>query len=163
MVYKKTIMAMGMSLFFITSAYAGTPSLGMTTITDESSQTDQKIFAPNTPKIVLHAQIIDAIDGTQVTGQWIAAHAHNLPIEYRIDSAGVTLKAGNNDVTLSLSKPNNGWPVGDYRVDISIDSHPVGAATFEIQGQSADSENNSPPWNDVIIRDAIQRKINKFQ
>ena len=43
------------------------------------------------------------------------------------------------NVTGSLSKPNAGWPVGKYRVDLSIDGKVVGTAHFKI---SKDADNN---------------------
>ena len=38
-----------------------------------------------------------------------------------------------NNVDFNMSKPNAGWPVGDYRVDLFINGKPTGNAKFQVK------------------------------
>jgi len=53
--------------------------------------------------------------------------------DYKIDSAEFTAGMLTNTATFNLSKPNNGWPIGKYRVDVTIDGKPAGSEKFEIE------------------------------
>lgn len=53
---------------------------------------------------------------------------------YAIDTAGFTMKANNMDAGVSsLSKPNNGFPVRKYRVDIFVVGQFAESAKFWVE------------------------------
>ena len=61
-----------------------------------------------------------------------ASRCRVAPANYAIASDEVSANGSVNVVNYSLSKPNNGWPIGHYRVDLSIDGKPAGTAEFDI-------------------------------
>jgi hypothetical protein len=90
-------------------------------------------FTPSTPKIFLRAHMVDVASGAKITTSWIAVDTHGTaPPNYKIDSADFVAGVLTNTVDANLSKPNNGWPVGKYRVDLSVDGKTAGSATFEV-------------------------------
>jgi hypothetical protein len=99
----------------------------------DNDGTDTKVFAIDTPKIFLHADLEDAVDDTKVSSTWIAEKTDKAPPNYKIDSVELTASENMDVVTFSLSKPNAGWPVGDYRVDLFINGKPAGSAHFKVR------------------------------
>ena len=90
------------------------------------------MFETDTPKIFLHAEVDDVEAGTKLSATWIAEKTDKAPPNTRIDSIILTANDDTDFADFALSKPNAGWPVGDYRVDLSIDGSPAGSARFQI-------------------------------
>ena len=84
----------------------------------------QTTFATDTPQITLGLQLKDFKAGDTVKGAWIAEKTSVAPPNYEIDSSTLTL-ASSPTVAFRLSKPNSGWPTGQYRVDVSYNGGPV--------------------------------------
>ncbi|WP_341992697.1 hypothetical protein [Azorhizobium sp. AG788] len=84
----------------------------------------QTAFAANTPKIVLGLQVRDVKAGDKLTAAWIAEKTDAAAPNYTIASVAIPLGASPT-VSSSLSKPDAGWPPGQYRVDVSYNGGPV--------------------------------------
>lgn len=84
----------------------------------------QTAFAADTPKIVLGIEVRDVKAGDTLTAAWIAEKTEAAPANFAIASVAVPLGASPT-VASSLTKPNAGWPVGQYRVDVSYNGGPV--------------------------------------
>jgi hypothetical protein len=113
------------------TAQADEPRFGQTAFALEGSSSPQTSFTPDTPKIVLHVQLLEVPAGAKIASDWIAVQAAGAPENYRID--GVTVDAtGENEAEFSLSKPDAGWPVGSYRVDLSINGKKLQSPEFKI-------------------------------
>lgn len=114
-------------------ADAADAHFGETAFSTENGRTAQDTFTPDIGKILLHVELIDAEKGQKVTAAWIAERTEVAPANYKIDASTVTLAAKDADeVTFSLSRPNNGWPVGLYRVDLDIDGAATRSAHFTV-------------------------------
>jgi hypothetical protein len=116
------------------AAFAGEPRFGQTAFALENGNSALTVFAPDAPKIVLHVQIQDMPKGAKITADWIAAKTDVAPANYKIDSASVELDkdVASDEVSFSLSRPNAGWPVGDYRVDLSINGKLAKSPQFQV-------------------------------
>ncbi len=79
---------------------------------------DNPNFNTETPEIYVSCQLKNAPPETQVEFTWYYLGQRKIKID------AVTLSSGDLTGTLnmysSLSKPNNGWPVGEYEVVIAI-------------------------------------------
>lgn len=87
---------------------------------------DNPNFATNTPEIFLSCQLKNAPQDTKVQFAWY----YNGQKKILIDAVKVNTgdRTGTLDLHSSLSRPNNGWPRGEYEVVISIvdtDKEPV--------------------------------------
>jgi hypothetical protein len=123
------------ALFCISgAAFAGEPRIGQTAFVLDGGNSAQTVFAPDAPKIVLHAQIQDMPKGAKVSADWIAVKTNAAPANYKIDSATYELDNDmpTGEATFDLSRPNAGWPVGDYRVDVSINGKVVKSPEFKV-------------------------------
>lgn len=118
-----------------TSPLFASPHFTDIVVSDSEEGDAVDTFAPTTAKIFVHADMFDVAKGAKMTGAWIAVDTHGAaPPNYKIDSADLVADGNINTVTYSLSRPNKGWPVGKYRVELSVDGKIVGTASFTIQG-----------------------------
>jgi len=130
---KPTIFAALFATFItVAPALAADPSIGRTALTLPDAKEVQTTFKSDAPKIILHAELLDMQQGTKVSADWIAENTNGAaPPNFKIDSAEITVK-DEDEATFSLSKPNNGWPVGDYRVDLLIDGAKAKSVAFKV-------------------------------
>ena len=105
----------------LTGCYVSTANLtdvmSCTEITDNLCTEDITSFSPDTPEIYVSAILNNAPEGTLTTFSW-----RYLEDNYDIDS--ITLESIDTTTTLqsSLSIPDNGWPLGEYEVILSLES-----------------------------------------
>ncbi len=89
------------------------------------------VFYPDSPIIHCIVGIKSAKRGTVVKGEWVSVNAISTP-NYVIDSANVKLPGESANVHFSITKPNKGWPVGNYKLKIYINNNYVTYAPFKI-------------------------------
>jgi uncharacterized RDD family membrane protein YckC len=111
---------------------AGSPRYTDLVLSDAKNGAPKKAFKPGTAKIFLYAKLVDVPSGSVVKGAWIAEKTRVAPANYKIDEKELHIGPMMSEVTYSLSKPNAGWPVGDYRVDLFIDNKPAGNVKFKV-------------------------------
>ena len=89
-----------------------------TELSGDQCTSDVPIFEVNSPQIVVSAELKNPPSDTQVEFTWNYVSNGTTKID------AVILNSGDNIGTLelhsSLSRPNNGWPQGDYEVVIKI-------------------------------------------
>lgn len=126
--------SMLLGLLFAAPLFAA-PHFTDIVVSDSKDGDAVETFAPTVGKIFVHAEMADIDKGAKMTGSWIAVDTHGAaPPNYKIDSADLVADGVINTVTYSLSKPNKGWPIGKYRVELSVDGKIVGTASFTIEG-----------------------------
>ena len=81
------------------------------------------------------AQLEDVDQDTKLSAAWIAEKTDAAPANYKIDSTDLTAKAGMDEATFTLSKPNNGWPVGKYRLEIYLGGKLVKSMPFSVKAK----------------------------
>ncbi|NML72930.1 hypothetical protein HHL25_02205 [Rhizobium sp. S-51] len=134
---KKPIFALVLALAAATggtSAWAG----GFENIVLSSEQDAEETkdsFAADTAQIFISADITDEVSsGSKITVAWVALDTAGVaPANYKIDEATFDVGAIDNQLDASLSKPNNGFPVGSYQVQISVDGKPAENVNFTVK------------------------------
>jgi hypothetical protein len=90
-------------------------------------------FGTDQPELHAIAVLKDAAKGTVVNGMWVSIDAIAQP-DYPIDSVSVQLpEKGDTQVHFSLSRPTNGWPVGNYKLDVYLNDNLVSTTPFSIK------------------------------
>ena len=93
---------------------------------------DTHTFKPSTAKIFVRAATVDIPAGAVIRSEWIAVKTKVAPPNYKIDAYDLKATPGMNRIDLAMSKPNAGWPEGDYRVDILVDGKKVTDVRFNV-------------------------------
>lgn len=90
-------------------------------------------FTSDAPKLFALVKTTGTEKGAQLRGAWIAEDVGAAaPANTKIDEATVTGPSGDFSATFSLSKPNAGWPVGKYRVEVYAGEKIVATLKFSI-------------------------------
>jgi len=107
-----------------------------TSITDDDEIDEPTTtFAPSTPKIYCAWHSDGMVVGTTLRGVWIAEDVGNVaPPNYKIDEASLTVAVANQG-NFSLSKPNKGFPVGKYRLEIYSGDKLLKTVRFRVEGE----------------------------
>ena len=92
-------------------------------------------FAPNAPMIVCVWKASGVITGTPVRGVWIAEDVGQAaPPNYKIDEVTLHMPAF-DEGKFTLTKPNNDWPVGKYRLEIYLGSDLAKTLPFTVKAK----------------------------
>jgi len=90
-------------------------------------------FIVDAEEVVVVYEAVDLTVGTVLKAVWIAVNAEGVSPDYVIDEATKTIDAaGDFSGYFSLTRPDNGWPPGDYRVDLYIGAEALESLTFTI-------------------------------
>jgi hypothetical protein len=117
----------------ISSAQLGTGATPEYKIIGEASS-----FSQDIPEIVAVGFVDGVNTGSVLKGLWIAEDTGDVASpNYQIAAKELKLSGGGEPFTVSLSKPNNGWPTGTYRVELYIDGTLAKVLPFTITGKAA--------------------------
>lgn len=108
------------------------------------------------------------VEGTQansiIRGVWVSIDAISIP-NYEIASAEVNVERnGPASAHFALSRPTNGWPQGNYRLDVYLGDQLIGSKGFPMAAATVAAPTASPvataPVNDQA---QIQKKLQALQ
>lgn len=71
--------------------------------------------------------------GDKFRGVLIADHAGRIAPNTKVTEATTTLSGDTIDGDVSFSRPTNGWPPGDYHVEIYINDRPATTVRFKFE------------------------------
>jgi len=90
-------------------------------------------FSSDTPQIYVRWQGQRLRKGGKVKAVWIAENiGEDFPRDYKIDEASATVESEKTRGAFTLARPENGWAIGDYRVEFYVDDVFVDAAKLKI-------------------------------
>ncbi len=122
-----------LGVFLSGTALAGKPQYTEIVISDSEGGDEIDAFAPGTAKIHITADLVDVSPGMKISSKWIAEKCKGAPANYQIDGIAMTVAPKVNVAHFSLSKPNAGWPVGIYRVELSINDKLTDTVHFKVE------------------------------
>ena len=91
------------------------------------------VFSSDTPQIYVrwHGQRLRK--GGKVKAVWIAEDiGEDFPQGYKVDEASATVESQNARGVFTLARPEDGWAIGDYRVECYVDDVFVDSARLKI-------------------------------
>jgi len=122
-------MLAGIALFVGANAHAGMPAMQSLAVSDTAFGNPVPSFSPDTPRLFLHAALVDMPAGSRLSSVWIASDTNGVaPPNYKLETVELTTDA--TDVaTFAVNKPADGWPAGSYIVDLFIN----GTSAYKVQ------------------------------
>lgn len=94
-------------------------------------------FTSDTPKLFAFFRTTGSKQGDELRGAWIAVDVGDAaPANTKIDEATITGDKDDFEGAFSISKPDNGWPVGDYKVEIYNGDDLVSTTEFTITAEA---------------------------
>ena len=138
------------SLFCVVSFVNASRVVSITTAENVSEQDTTPLgvknrFTPEAPEIHTVSTLTEVKAGTIFKGVWIAVDAISTP-NYEITSSEVQIQQdGEALVHFSISKPQQGWPVGNYKFELRANDQVLGSALFSVvRGTAAASPQAAP-------------------
>jgi hypothetical protein len=90
-------------------------------------------FAPDTAEIHCSVLLSNATAGTEVLSEWYYVSGELQGVSnVLIDSVPITVAAGTQYLSFSLSIPDTGWPVGEYELLLYLDDTNVISLPFSV-------------------------------
>jgi pSer/pThr/pTyr-binding forkhead associated (FHA) protein len=91
------------------------------------------VFTVNTPEIHCSVKLSNAPDDTEIKSEWVYLHGEREDLRnYMIDST-IVITEGTRYLDFSLSNPENGWPIGEYELILSIDEKEAMRVPFSVK------------------------------
>jgi hypothetical protein len=128
----KRIIALLLASFTICPVYAGDVKVESVIALDGDTK-PATTFASDVPKLFAFFRTKGTEKGSKLRGVWIAEDVGDAaPANTKIDEATVTGDQDDFHGAFSLSKPDKGWPVGKYKVEIYAGDELVATVKFTI-------------------------------
>lgn len=97
------------------------------------------VFPVDSPEIFCSVKLSNAPANTQVKAVWVYIQGENKDLKnHTINEYSLTAD-GTRYISLSLTRPTKGWPVGDYVVKLSVDGKEKLTAPFKVGSTQAAS------------------------
>jgi hypothetical protein len=98
---------------------------------DETDTQQVTSYSPDSPAFYCYFDLNNAPDDTVVKGVWALVSADGYDPNQEIDSAEIT--GSNQTYYFSLGGSTDPWPIGQYKIDLYLNSELVQTITFEVQ------------------------------
>lgn len=116
----------------IALAQQGKPHVEIALATDSRAELTQKdVFPVTTGAIFVYAMLDELPAGARVSAAWIALKTDQLQDNTKFQDTTKTMGPGTFQYFFNF-KPQKGWPIGTYRVDISINGHVGKSVSFRV-------------------------------
>ena len=94
------------------------------------------IFQPETPEIFCSVALINATKDAEVKAEWYYLQRDAEEITERMITDYALKAKGSVYLVFSLTKPTNGFPVGDYKCKLYLDGKEKVEVPFQVESQS---------------------------
>ncbi|MDR3504390.1 MAG: DUF4189 domain-containing protein [Legionella sp.] len=164
-------------LSFSTALFAETSPQIDTILTDYASDNrpmPKEVFTKDTPFLYVFWKSTQLKQGQKIKSVWIAEDTNNVaPPNYKIDETELMLQLGRSGDLIALlpgnqwsgkfkiTKPNKGWPLGKYHMDIYVDNNLVKSIKYNvIEPTQANTENKKSldGWGVISVDSAGHNK-----
>jgi pSer/pThr/pTyr-binding forkhead associated (FHA) protein len=91
------------------------------------------VFTPDTPEIHCSVKLSNAPDDTEIKAEWVYLHGEREDLRnYMIDST-IVITEDTRYLDFSLTTPDNGWPIGEYELVLSMNDKEAMRVPFSIK------------------------------
>ncbi len=97
---------------------------------DNNPLTITDTFSADSPVIYVTGSMNNAPEGTMIAAEWI--YAEENPPTF-IDVAELEVNEISSSFHFSMTRPDNGWPAGEYEVNLYIDDELAETLSFTVE------------------------------
>ena len=109
------------------------PKLLSVSLAKDSFGKPMTTFSSNTPEIYARWQGQRLRKGAKIKAVWIAENiGEDFPQDYKVDEVSAVAESPTAHGTFTLTRPEDGWTPGDYRVEFYVDDVLVDAVKLKI-------------------------------
>lgn len=114
---------------------ASQPRIASAYLAEQKDGKRVSAFKPDSQFVYVMFTLADAPKGTLVRCLWFAEKVDVVPPDYKLYEAQVRMGGGgaDNHGNCWISRPNNGWPVGRYRVELYVAERKGRALRFNVR------------------------------
>src|SRR3954463_11683604 len=109
------------------------PSPIQATVASEKEGEAKTAFLTNTPKIYGRWQGSSLTAGDIIRAVWVAEAFGKEERDAKITEAEVKAQKASDGGIFSLARPEGGWPIGRYRLELYIDNKLATAVKFKVE------------------------------
>jgi hypothetical protein len=114
-------------------ASAAPPQTDYAVVSNSPTATEtSKDLRSDTPRIFFRTSLPPVPAGAALRTVWTAVNAKGAPPNLTLDATSVAAVAGLTQFDTSLPRPAEGWPSGDYRVDLYLNDTLQSSVAFKI-------------------------------
>ena len=130
---KKTFGFLFVGLISIVAARAGDVKVEAVMMTEPGGR-EITAYVADAPKLYAMFKTKGAKDGDKIRGVWVADDVGGAaPAGTKIDEKTLSVDGDTDDGVFSLSKPTNGWPLGEYHIEIYVNDDLATKIKFAIK------------------------------
>ncbi|MDR7464153.1 MAG: hypothetical protein QN152_06305 [Armatimonadota bacterium] len=122
------------------SAQSGPRFVSVLLADSRESKTEKTVFTPDTSRIYVLFRLAGVPAGTVIKSVWVAEKTGVFEPNTTLDQATMTMGGAQTSGSFWYSRPTNGWPLGEYRVDLYIGERQAETRRFRIEARAS-----SPP------------------
>jgi len=148
-------------LIFASLANAADPEMKITLAKDETGGAPTTTFGPDAKAIVALFKGENLHVGDKLRGVWIVEDVGEAaPAGSKIDEKTVDAPGESATGNFTLSKPDKGWPVGKYKLDVYVNDKLVTTEKFSIVGEKETETASEPAAPEVPDKDELKSLVN---
>lgn len=123
------------------------PRFASVLLTDSrESKTERTVFTPDTPRVYVLFTLTGVPAGTVIRSVWVAEKTGVTESNTTLDEATLTMGGAQISGSFWYSRPTNGWPPGEYRVDLYIGERQAEMRRFRIEAQVSSASEPPVPF-----------------
>jgi len=114
----------------------GQPRISTAVVSDnKEGNVEKTTFSPTTGKVHVVITLADVPAGTPVKAVWIAENVEGIQANKQFADSELKMGGAVNQGDFYVTRPEKGWPVGVYRVELYLAGQLAHTANFRVQGQ----------------------------
>ena len=102
---------------------------------DETTRTPKKSFATDAAKVIVYFNMDNVNAGSKLHATFVAEKAEGVRPNFKFKEMELDVPEMGSGGNFSLDKPPAGWPVGDFRMDLSLNGKLVESVKFSFAKQ----------------------------
>ncbi len=100
---------------------------------DESTFEEPKsTFAPDTAQIFLFFHFDNVKAGQKIKATFVAEKVEGARPDFKFKELDLDVPKEGSDAKMSVERPPANWPVGDFRVDLTLDGKAMDSVKFKV-------------------------------